>query len=245
VLSVIPKDANTSYLLGVARTGLSDYKGALKAYQKAVKADPNLIAAHQQLALTHLKLGSVENARAERELLAARALTCGDTCAENAELKAAISTIDSALAQPTAVSPSPKPGASLAPVPGPLFGSGTRGDAAYLAAVSFINEGKYDLAIQSLETASAALGPHPDILTYRGYVARKTGDFRLAETYYQQALRIAPNHRGANEYYGELKVMTGDMAGARQLLARLDTTCGFGCAEAEELRRWIEDAGQP
>jgi hypothetical protein len=56
-------------------------------------------------------------------------------------------------------------------------------------------------------------------------------------------LAIAPRHRGALEYYGELKVERGDLAGARRMLARLDRACSFGCAEAEELRRWI-DAGR-
>ena len=53
---------------------------------------------------------------------------------------------------------------------------------------------------------------------------------------------VAPNHKGATEYFGELKVERGDLAGARQMLARLETICHFGCAEAEELRRWIDGA---
>ena len=31
----------------------------------------------------------------------------------------------------------------------------------------------------------------------------------------------------------------------RALLARLDRACRFGCAEAEELRRWIDAGGEP
>ena len=30
-----------------------------------------------------------------------------------------------------------------------------------------------------------------------------------------------------------------------KMLARLDTACTFGCAEAEELRRWIDHGGDP
>ena len=74
-------------------------------------------------------------------------------------------------------------------------------------------------------------------------VTRATG--RKAEAFYHQALAIDPNHRGATEYYGELKVLEGDVAGARALLARLDSVCTFGCAEAEELRRWIDHGGDP
>ena len=83
------------------------------------------------------------------------------------------------------------------------------------------------------------------MLTYQGYVWRKKGDWARAEGYYRQALAIAPNHKGATEYYGELKVERGDMAGARTLLAKLDRTCAYGCAEAEELRRWIDVGGDP
>ena len=61
----------------------------------------------------------------------------------------------------------------------------------------------------------------------------------------EAALAIAPAHRGATEYYGELKVERGDMAGARLMLAALDRTCAYGCAEAEELRRWIDAGGEP
>jgi hypothetical protein len=31
----------------------------------------------------------------------------------------------------------------------------------------------------------------------------------------------------------------GDIAGAKRMLAKLDSICTFGCAEAEDLRRWI------
>ena len=39
-----------------------------------------------------------------------------------------------------------------------------------------------------------------------------------------------------------LAFVRGDTAGAKLMLARLDRICAYGCAEAEELRRWI-DAG--
>ena len=37
-------------------------------------------------------------------------------------------------------------------------------------------------------------------------------------------------------------VERGDKNGAEKMLASLDSSCTFGCAEADELRRWI-DAG--
>ncbi len=113
-------------------------------------------------------------------------------------------------------------------------------------AVSLINERRYaENAMLALEKAEAVFGPHPDILTYKGYVSRKLGRLDAAEAYYRQALALAPGHRGATEYYGELKVIRGDLAGARALLASLDAQCAFGCVEAEDLRRWIEHRGDP
>jgi Tfp pilus assembly protein PilF len=109
--------------------------------------------------------------------------------------------------------------------------------------VGLINERRFDDALAALDTARAAFGPHPDVLTYQGYVWRQKGQLDRAELYYLQALAIAPDHRGATEYYGELKVERGDLAGAQALLVRLERICAYGCAEAEELRRWI-DAGE-
>jgi tetratricopeptide (TPR) repeat protein len=143
-------------------------------------------------------------------------------------------------------------GGSEAPKPGALlenrsllFAGAKAGDAAYIQAVSLINERRYDEALKSLADAQAVFGPHPDILTYEGYTWRKKGDYARAENYYQQALAIAPNHVGATEYYGELKVARGDIAGARLMLAKLDRICAYGCPDADELRRWIDFGGDP
>jgi tetratricopeptide (TPR) repeat protein len=119
------------------------------------------------------------------------------------------------------------------------------GDAAYLVAVGLINEGKYEAAIASLQDAKATFGAHPDILTYLGFANRKLGRFDVAESYYRQALASAPTHRGATEYYGELMVERGNLKGAKHMLAKLEAQCSFGCAEADELRRWIDARHAP
>ena len=115
-------------------------------------------------------------------------------------------------------------------------------DATYYRAVSAINRGEYETGLHHLKTAALAFGPHPDILTYQGFANRKLARFTTAEAYYNRALAIAPEHLGALEYYGELKVERGDLTGARAHLAKLDTLCSFGCFEAEELRGWIAKA---
>ncbi|MGA0600822.1 tetratricopeptide repeat protein [Caulobacter sp. KR2-114] len=233
-----PRDANAWYMLGLARAGANDVKGAGKAYQRAVKLDPAPVAPHKELALTYARLKDSAKAGAELDALKARATTCNNACPEAADLKAAIDAVQAALAGGA-------PAAMATPSGGLIFATTDQGDAAYVRAVSLINEHRFADALASLDEAQKAFGPHPDILTYKGYVSRKLGRLDQAEAYYQEALAIAPGHRGATEYYGELKVVRGDMAGARRMLATLDQACSFGCAEAEDLRRWIDHGGDP
>jgi tetratricopeptide (TPR) repeat protein len=85
-------------------------------------------------------------------------------------------------------------------------------------------------------------GPHPDVLTYQGFANRKLSNYDVAISYYSAALKLDPEHRGANEYLGEYYVETGQLAKANAQLVKLDRICKFGCEEAEELRRWIDGA---
>ena len=74
-----------------------------------------------------------------------------------------------------------------------------------------------------------------------GYSLRKgkTPDFAGAERYYNEALRIEPQHRGALEYSGELYLMTGDIAKAEQRLAALDKACFLPCDEFNDLKKAV------
>ncbi|HEU5482798.1 MAG TPA: tetratricopeptide repeat protein, partial [Sphingomicrobium sp.] len=162
---------------------------------------------------------------------------CAGTCKDAQAIKDAVTAVQAALAAP--------PQARLQTQPPLLFASARAGDSAYLEAVGLINEGRYEQAIASLERARASFGGHPDILTYLGFANRKLHRFGVAESYYRAALAVAPEHKGATEYYGELMVERGNMAGARAMLARLNSLCTFGCAEADELRRWIEAGRSP
>lgn len=232
VVDALPQNAEAWRLLGLANAGQNDLKGARRAYDKAVKLEPENVEAHRGLGVA---LGGLKDPKAQVQLdwLKARAQACG-SCGEAPALAAAVTAVESAIA-----------GAAVATSGSLLFAGPAAGDRAYVAAVSLINERRYDEALASLAAAREALGPHPDILTYQGYTWRKKGQFDRAEAYYRQALAIAPDHRGATEYYGELKVERGDLAGARVMLARLDRICAYGCAEAEELRRWVDAGHEP
>lgn len=233
VLDVNPRDATTNFLAGMADAGLNDLKGAQKHYLKAVKADSKLILAQRELAITSAKLGDREKADAALAALKQLDASCAGACADAQNLKDAIAAVEAALTQPTQ--------ASLQTQPPLLFASEEAGDRAYLDAVGLINEGRYQQAIETLGRARATFGSHPDILTYLGFANRKLHRYAIAEDYYRQALAAAPEHKGATEYYGELMVERGNLAGARKMLARLDSICTFGCAEADELRKWISE----
>ncbi|MDB5682297.1 MAG: hypothetical protein JWO16_2102 [Sphingomonas bacterium] len=237
VLAVAPKDANTNYLAGLSAIGLNDWKKAKPYLEKATKADPNLIGAHRQLGVVRAKMGDAAGAGVERDLLKAKLAACGDGCATNAELKAAVDAVDAAIAA--------GPQASVSVTLPSAFINTATGDRAYLAAVSLINEHRYADAIASLQAARMSFGAHPDILTYLGFANRKLGRYVVAEGYYKAALAIYPNHRGALEYYGELKVERGDLAGAKANLTKLDRVCTFGCSQADELRLWISLGRSP
>ncbi len=237
VLGIAPNDANTNFLAGMADAGLNDLKGAAKHYERAVHADKKLVPAQQELAVTYAKLGQQDKAQAALAKLREMDTACAGTCKDAEQIKKAISAVEAALGQPTH--------AMLETSPPLLFASAKTGDTAYLEAVGLINEHRYRDAIDALQRAKATFGAHPDVLTYLGFANRKLHRYDAAESYYRQALAAAPNHKGATEYYGEMMIERGDMAGARRMLAKLDSLCTFGCAEAEELRRWVNAKGSP
>lgn len=242
VTEVAPRSANGWLMLGEARKGAGDMRGAQKAFDRSVRID-GTVQAHRELALADIKLNQMDKARTELTGLQANAAKCGDSCPDAADLKSAISDIQAAM--PGSATPPATPAAANDAATHLSVATPQAGDRAYVRAVSLINEQRWDEALASLDRAEAALGPHPDILTYKGYVWRRKGDWAKAEDYYRQALAVDPDHRGATEYYGELKVLKGDVAGARAMLARLDRVCTFGCAEAVELKLWIDHGGDP
>jgi len=234
VVDAVPRNAQAQYMLGASLLGAGDYKKAVRPLDAAVKYDGKLIEARRDLGVAAARSGDTK--RVDEQLAAIRALQagCAESCPDAAKLASAIAAIEAAQAAGTQSSAVVRPEVRLA--------SAASVDGTYVAAVGLINEHRYDEAIARLDSALWAAGPHPDILTYLGFANRKLSRFDRAEDYYRAALAVAPDHRGALEYYGELKVERGDLAGARANLARLDRLCGFGCYEADELRRWIAEA---
>jgi Flp pilus assembly protein TadD len=75
-----------------------------------------------------------------------------------------------------------------------------------------------------------------------GFVLRKQAppDLAGAERHYDAALRIAPEHRGALEYSGELYLIKGDLAKAEQRTAQLSRACASACEEYVDLKKAVE-----
>jgi len=94
-------------------------------------------------------------------------------------------------------------------------------------------------AISDLNALVSQGVQHPDVYNLLGYSLRKTGDMKNALTYYQKALDFDPDHKGALEYMGELYVEIGDIAKAKENLARLAQICPEGCEERADLEKAI------
>ena len=233
VTDAVPKNAPAQYLLGSSYLLQGDFKKARKPLELAVKYDATLIDAQRDLGIAYAKLGEAAKAAAQRDALAAMKGACAAPCANAGKFDAAIAAVAAAVGgTPQALAPSDRPG------------SPEEADKVYVAAVGMINEGRFAEAIVGLEDAVWSDGPHPDLTTYLGFANRKLKRFDAARAWYEQALAVAPEHRGALEYYGELKLELGDLAGAQAHLARLDRICGFGCQQADELRQWIAESGR-
>lgn len=235
-----PRSGVINYALGRAYEGANEAGEAQTSYERAVAADDAPAGAWLQLGLLHLNAGRRDDAIAQQTALAERVSACDAACGDTrrAQLTAAHTQLTTALDAQTA------PPAADPATTGWNFPSVEEGRLAYAAAVGLINQERFVEALAELERTQAAVGPHPDILNYMGFTSRKLGRFDEALGYYRQALALDPTHLGATEYLGELYIQMGQLDRARTQLVRLDQLCAYGCAQREELARWIEGASE-
>lgn len=232
-----PNDSQINFALGLAYVGAGENDDARSALERAVRDENGPPGAWLQLGLTYIELGRRDDAVAQQTELAAMVAACGAACGDQrrAQLQLAHDQLAQALTAPAAADPA---------TTGWNFPSVEEGRAAYAEAVGLINQDRFADAFTALRRAEAAVGPHPDVLNYMGFVSRKLGRLDDSLSYYTAALRIDPNHLGATEYLGELYVQMGQFDRAERQLARLDDLCAYGCEQREELARWIEAAGR-
>ena len=119
-------------------------------------------------------------------------------------------------------------------------GGGSGNDSRLTPYQKLIDAQKYRQAIDGLEKALAKSPEDADLLNLAAFSHRKLEHFDTALEYYTKALEIEPEHRGANEYLGELYLRLGKLDKAEERLAVLDDACFFGCEEFDELKEAIE-----
>lgn len=232
VVDAAPTNTTANYAYGLALVGNGEGRRAVRPFERAVRNDDAPPDARKQLGLVHLQLGARDKAGEQLTALASALAACDAACGDTkrAQLQSAHDALKAALDAPAT---------PAAPTTGWLLPGPAEGRAAYAAAIGQINRAHYAEALVSLDKAEVAIGPHPDILNYRGFASRKLGRFDVAIEYYAAALALDPDHRGANEYLGELYLQLGRVEDARRQLAKLDALCPYSCAEREELSRWI------
>lgn len=229
VLKVARKDANSNQYLAQSYAGMGKHKDAGSYYLKAIRYDETRIGLYAKAAEAYTAAGKGDKANKVLSDLDKRIAKCGE-CADKTSLGSARSDVEAAIAGTTDTEAFLLPKTQLA--------AGEQ----YFNAVGLINQARYDEAITELKTMALYIGPHPDVMNYLGYSHRKLGMFARAESYYLTALAVDPNHRGANEYLGELYIEMGQMDKARAQLAKLQNICSFGCIEETELSGWITNA---
>ena len=126
-------------------------------------------------------------------------------------------------------------GSSDSPSPSP-----SKQPTAYDQAVKLIEAKDYNGAIPLLEGVTETQPNNADAWNYLGFVQRNLGKLDEAFASYNEALLIDPEHDGANEYLGELYLMTGDVEKAEAQLRILDENCSFSCDEHDQLEAAIE-----
>ncbi len=119
--------------------------------------------------------------------------------------------------------------------------AGKAEDPAVTTAKAAIAAGDYATAQVGLKVALASDPGNADVHNLYAYALRKGAnpDMDLVFKHYQEALRLDPKHRGAQEYIGEAYLMVNNLPKAKEHLAALDKLCFFGCSEYTELKKAI------
>ncbi|RST88056.1 tetratricopeptide repeat protein [Aquibium carbonis] len=93
--------------------------------------------------------------------------------------------------------------------------------------------GRYGEAIDMLNRAYDAR--NPGVFNMLGYAYRKQGKLLVALGYYEEALRLDPDHVLTRAYLGEAHLQMGDVAAAREQLGEIEKRAGRSSAEHDEL----------
>ena len=110
----------------------------------------------------------------------------------------------------------------------------------YQQAVSLIEQSEFESAATMLKRITKEDPDNADAWNWLGFASRKIEDFATSEDAYDAALTIDPNHKGALEYQGELRLMQGNLAAAEINLAKLKVLCQSGSEEYNDLEQDVQ-----
>jgi tetratricopeptide (TPR) repeat protein len=111
-------------------------------------------------------------------------------------------------------------------------------DTLYDAVRELAYNGRYDDAITVLDQMPDQASDN--VLTYRGFTARKQGKLELANLYYQQAIDANPDNILARSYMGQGLVEAGDKVAAMTQLREIRLRGGTGTWAETSLASAIE-----
>jgi tetratricopeptide (TPR) repeat protein len=122
---------------------------------------------------------------------------------------------------------------------GPSVMTLKKSDPVYADAKQLVKDKKFSEAAVMLEEIlkDSKNASNADILNDYGYSLRKLKQYEKAEKYYLAALKINPNHTGANEYLGELYLETQRPELAKK---RLEVLKSCNCDEFKLLKANID-----
>ena len=109
-----------------------------------------------------------------------------------------------------------------------------RADYAYALA----KESRYEEALAMLDTVKDQ--NTAEVLNYRGYATRKLGRTDEGISYYLKSVKLDPKYAKVREYLGEAYVIKGQIDLARDQLTTIQSLCGTGCEEYQDLHEAIE-----
>ena len=107
------------------------------------------------------------------------------------------------------------------------------------AARSRIRANSWPAAIDELRRVNAT--DNADWNNLMGFALRKQAspDLDGAQRFYDTALKLNPQHRGALEYSGELALMKGNLPTAESRLVALAEVCKTPCEELADLKKAV------
>src|SRR4029079_11482462 len=114
-----------------------------------------------------------------------------------------------------------------------------RSTAAYRTAYDTIYQrNDYSTAIDQLQ----AMGrdDDPSVATLIGYSYRKLGDYKLAQAWYERALKSDPDHVKTWQYYGLWQIEQGNREQAQFHIAKIAQLAGTGSDEYRSLATALE-----